>query len=95
MITERQGRILLALKETPGITVKELSRMLYVSEPTVRRDFNALSAHGLITKMYGGATVNPAAADAEIPFWCGKAKKAPPKRSSAKKRHPSSRTGWW
>lgn len=85
MITERQGRILLALKETPGITVKELSRMLYVSEPTVRRDFNALSAHGLITKMYGGATVNPAAADAEIPFLVRESEKSTAKTVIGKK----------
>lgn len=68
MLTERQEKILTALKEDPTLSVRALARMLYVSEPTVRRDFTALSEKGFLTKHYGGASVTPAAADTEIPF---------------------------
>ena len=68
MLTERQEKILTALKEDPTLSVRALAQMLYVSEPTVRRDLTALSEKGFLTKHYGGASVTPAAADTEIPF---------------------------
>lgn len=68
MVEERQHRILELLKEDPGITVKELSKILFVSEPTVRRDFTELHDKGMITKVYGGAILNSLSADSEIPF---------------------------
>lgn len=68
MLTERQGKILQALKKDPTLTVAALARMLYVSEPTVRREFTRLAEKGFLTKHYGGASVTPAAADTEIPF---------------------------
>jgi DeoR/GlpR family transcriptional regulator of sugar metabolism len=68
MIEERQRRILEELKSHPDLTVRELSRLLCVSEPTVRRDFTELHRKGFITKRYGGAILNVGAADREIPF---------------------------
>ena len=68
-IGERQRRILEELKENPHITVKELAAVLYVSEPTIRRDFTELHEKGIITKIYGGAILNQGAADREIPFF--------------------------
>lgn len=68
MIEERQRRILEELKSCPDLTVRELSRRLCVSEPTVRRDFTELHRKGFITKRYGGAILNVGAADREIPF---------------------------
>lgn len=68
LIEERHKRILEALQENPQITVKELSRLLCFSEPTIRRDFTELHKKGLITKFYGGAVLNQRAADGEIPF---------------------------
>lgn len=68
MITERQNKIIIELKNNPKITVKQLAKKLFVSEPTVRRDFTELHNRGMITKMYGGATVNVSSADGEIPF---------------------------
>lgn len=68
MISERHRQILEALKENPDITVKELSAILCVSEPTVRRDFTELHRRGIITKIYGGAILNAGGADREIPF---------------------------
>lgn len=69
LIGERHRRILEELKRNPEITVKELARLLCVSEPTVRRDFTELHRKGIITKIYGGAILNQGAADREIPFF--------------------------
>ena len=68
MIGERHRRILEELKNNPEVTVRELSVLLSVSEPTVRRDFTELHRKGIITKIYGGAILNQGAADREIPF---------------------------
>ena len=68
MVEERQGRILEELRRRPNVTVRELSVLLAVSEPTIRRDFTELHRKGFITKVYGGAILNRGAADREIPF---------------------------
>ncbi len=68
MISERHRRILEELGKNPDITVRELAKMLCVSEPTVRRDFTELHRKGMITKIYGGAILNTGSADREIPF---------------------------
>lgn len=69
MVNERQRRILEELEKKPDITVRELAQLLYVSEPTIRRDFTELSNKGIITKVYGGAILHRGAADREIPFF--------------------------
>lgn len=69
LIGERHRRILEELKRNPDSTVKELARLLCVSEPTIRRDFTELHRKGIITKIYGGAILNQGAADREIPFF--------------------------
>ena len=69
MVNQRQRRILEELEKKPDITVRELAKLLYVSEPTIRRDFNELSSKGIITKVYGGAILHQGAADREIPFF--------------------------
>ena len=68
-LSERQTRILSELKNRPGITVKELAPLLFVSEPTVRRDLTELENRGFLTKKYGGAVLRFGAADREIPFY--------------------------
>jgi DeoR/GlpR family transcriptional regulator of sugar metabolism len=69
MVNERQRRILEELEKKPDITVRELAKLLYVSEPTIRRDFTELDSKGIITKIYGGAILHQGAADREIPFF--------------------------
>ncbi len=69
MVNERQRRILEELEKKPDITVRELAKLLYVSEPTIRRDFTELDSKGIITKVYGGAILHRGAADREIPFF--------------------------
>ena len=66
-ISERQERILELLRQDPKINVSRLSAILYVSEPTVRRDLTELDAKGLIRKVYGGAVL-PEGAETLIPF---------------------------
>ena len=85
LIEERHKRIIEALQENPQITVKELSRLLCFSEPTIRRDFTELHKKGLITKYYGGATLNKRAADGEIPFAIRENEKSPGKTLMGKK----------
>ncbi len=67
-IEERQRQILELLMENPDLTVRELAGKLYVSEPTIRRDFTELANRGLLRKVHGGAIVREGAADREIPF---------------------------
>ena len=68
LIEERQRAILEYLKEKPDLKVAELAKLLYVSEPTVRRDLTELHNKKLITKRYGGIILGQPTADREIPF---------------------------
>jgi DeoR/GlpR family transcriptional regulator of sugar metabolism len=52
---ERQRRILEAIRSGGGVTVEGLVSHLGVSEATVRRDLEALSAKGLVSRTHGGA----------------------------------------
>ncbi|MCE1254517.1 MAG: DeoR/GlpR family DNA-binding transcription regulator, partial [Anaerolineae bacterium] len=54
---ERRQRLVNILKEQPGINVPELSKLLNVSEGTVRNDLNNLSEMGLLVRVRGGAVV--------------------------------------
>jgi DeoR/GlpR family transcriptional regulator of sugar metabolism len=54
---ERRQRLLATLKEYPGIRVPELSKILEVSQGTVRNDMTALSDQGQIVRVRGGAVV--------------------------------------
>jgi len=67
-ITQRHTQILEALAKNSDINVKELAKLLMVSEPTIRRDLTELAQKGLLTKVYGGAVLNQGSADREIPF---------------------------
>lgn len=53
--SQRQNEILDILKNENFVTVTELSRRLYSSLPTVRRDLNVLEAEGYIKRCHGGA----------------------------------------
>lgn len=64
---ERQKEILALLTERKSISVKELSSLLYISEPTVRRDLTQLEEQGKVQRTHGGAVLKMGA-DAEIPL---------------------------
>ena len=68
IIAERQLQLLHLLREEPTLKVPALAAMLYVSEPTVRRDLTELERKGLLRKVYGGVKLTAGPADGEIPF---------------------------
>lgn len=53
---DRREEILRILQEKRYMTVQELAKMLYVSEPTVRRDLVDLEREGSIKRARGGAS---------------------------------------
>ncbi|MFA9379417.1 MAG: DeoR/GlpR family DNA-binding transcription regulator [Acetanaerobacterium sp.] len=53
--TERQQQILELLRKENSATVNTLSRNLYVSAATIRRDLTELAHAGLINRSHGGA----------------------------------------
>ena len=67
-VTERQQKILEYLQEQPNITVARLAKLLFVSEPTIRRDFTELDSKGMLKKVYGGALLMQGATKETIPF---------------------------
>lgn len=56
-IKERYEVLLKLIKEKGFISYEELAKKTFCSESTVRRDINEMANQGLITKIYGGASV--------------------------------------
>ena len=54
-LRDRETRILDFLRERREVTVGEICRELYVSEPTVRRALAVLSELGMVIRTHGGA----------------------------------------
>ena len=81
LISERHTQILLELERNPKITVSQMAKKLNFSEPTIRRDYTELHRRGLITKHYGGATLNRevTSPDQEIPFVLRENERSKPK----------------
>ena len=59
----RQESILAELRASPAIRIAELATTHSVSTETIRRDLDELSAEGLISRTYGGATGAPLAGE--------------------------------
>ena len=55
MNSEREQRILEILLQEKQVTVKELSKRLFTSEPSIRRDLVTLENQHLLRRVYGGA----------------------------------------
>ena len=55
---ERQKKILEHLEARQSATIRELARVLYTSEASVRRDIAALEAQGIVHKVYGGVLLS-------------------------------------
>ncbi|MEM6887592.1 MAG: DeoR/GlpR family DNA-binding transcription regulator [Pseudomonadota bacterium] len=53
---DRRRQILLELKLRPHVRISELAKRFHVSNETLRRDFDALSRDGLISRAHGGAS---------------------------------------
>ena len=63
----RQEEILNILKRERSASVSRLSKELFASEPTIRRDLTRLEEMGYIKRVYGGAVIG-GAPDREIPY---------------------------
>lgn len=51
---ERQERIIKYISRSNSISVKKLSELLFVSEPTIRRDLTKLEKEGKVLRTHGG-----------------------------------------
>ncbi len=80
--TERVDLILNYLKLNKRASIPELTKVLFVSEATVRRDLNEMQALGLITRTHGGALY--AEESQEISIFVRKTKSAKEKVGSVK-----------
>lgn len=58
---ERQEKILEYLQQKGSASVKALSELLYVSQPTVRRDLSELENQGKVLRTHGGAVLRKVA----------------------------------
>jgi DeoR family transcriptional regulator, fructose operon transcriptional repressor len=52
---ERQQRIAILLRETPGIKVAGLAKALSVSQGTIRNDLETMEQAGVLARVRGGA----------------------------------------
>ena len=64
---ERQEQIIRILEEKKSISVQKLSELLFVSQPTVRRDLDILARQGKVQRTHGGVVLRKAS-DTEIPL---------------------------
>ena len=70
MSKEREKIILETILKRKKVTVKELSNILYISEPSVRRDLASLEKQNLIKRIHGGAIIEETAISKnKIPFF--------------------------
>ena len=58
VIQNRHHKLLDYLRANKTLTVSEASRLLNVSQLTIRRDFQLLEEKNLITRFHGGASFN-------------------------------------
>lgn len=82
--TERELNILKILSDTASVDVKSLTRMLYASESTVRRDLRKLEQKGLIIRTHGKAVSVNAYADKNVRFDLREQLLSPVKKNLAK-----------
>ena len=69
MNKEREKYILSKLLKERRVTVKALSRELYTSEPSIRRDLCSLEKQGTLRRVHGGAVLeNELHSNLKIPF---------------------------
>lgn len=66
---ERKQTLIQLLKESQELSTSEIAKILYVSEPTVRRDLKKLEESGEIIRVHGGAKNQPLSADLNTPYF--------------------------
>ena len=57
LVPQRRDAILEYIKKQHSVSVEELSKMLFISPTSIRRDLTYLAEKGLVRKTYGGAIV--------------------------------------
>ena len=69
MSVDREKQILEILLKEKRVSVPELARALFISEPSVRRDLQSLEKQNLIKRVHGGAVLEESALSKNrIPF---------------------------
>ncbi len=69
MNKDREKKILEEILKNKKITVKEIAKKLYASEPSIRRDLVSLEKQNLIKRIHGGAIIEENGISAtKIPF---------------------------
>lgn len=63
----RQKKILQTVNSTGAVKVAELSKTLYFSEMTIRRDLQLMEKEGLLKRVHGGAVMNES--EFQYPIW--------------------------
>ena len=82
---ERHEQILQILMEKKSVTVGELSKTMFVSDATIRRDLSQMEKEGLIKRSHGGAVLFESTNDETLSS-CGNRKISSKKRSLRKSR---------
>lgn len=69
MNKNREKQILEILLKEKRVTVKRLAELIFISEPSVRRDLKSLEKQNLIKRVHGGAVLEETAlSQTKIPF---------------------------
>lgn len=81
---ERQEEIIKILEKSKSISVTKLAKLLYVSQPTIRRDLGVLAEQGRVQRTHGGVVLRKVS-DAEIPLMFREDQNNTSKKSIAEK----------
>ena len=81
---ERQEQIMRILEKSRSISVTKLATLLYVSQPTIRRDLSILEEQGKVQRTHGGVVLRKVS-DAEIPLMFREDQNNASKRTIAEK----------
>ena len=82
---EREDKIIDILIKKQSMSVEEISKELFISMPTVRRDLIKLENKGIIIRTRGGATLKNKSADTKIPWIMREQEQGEAKRIIGKK----------
>ena len=84
MNAERERAIMQIIVRQKQVTVRDLAKTLYASEPSIRRDLNSLEKQQFIRRIHGGAILSEKALDVKIPFLLRELEKADEKVTIAR-----------
>ena len=90
MNIEREKQILEVLLKEKRVTVRQLAKRLFISEPSVRRDLARLEKQNLIKRVHGGAVLEETALSKnKIPFLIREYEQSSAKTLIAQKKKPT------